>query len=159
MLTLNTNLNPGAIGEKPTTQLTGFDFISYCKFNGKYLGLKPTAISEICGNTQNGTAIHGYFETFSLKLGYDGNKHIRCIYLSVETDGNLIITVTADGKRTQVINVSPPTTGRQFIRIPVGSKTRGTYFKFKVENVDGCWYSIDTMSCKPINLAKGIQSY
>ena len=159
MLTLHTNLNPGEIGEKPTTQLTGFDFNSYCKFNGRFLGLSSTALCAIGGDTKNGANIDAYLETFNTKFGYDGMKRLRYIYIGIETTGTIQIVITADGVDTSTIDVVPQKTGRQYIRVTVGRDLKGCYWNFRIQNVNGCRFSLDAVKAMPVYLSFGKNSY
>jgi len=159
MLTLDTNIKPGAIGEKPTTQRAGFDFNSYFKFNGKYIAIMAGGVYELGGTTKNGAAINAYFEPFNSKLGFDGIKRLRFLYLGIDTEGTMKVIVTADGADTRTITVTPQKTGRQYIRVPVGRDVSGCYWNFRIENVAGCRFSLDTLRALPIYLSKGRDTY
>jgi len=152
MLTLHTNVKMGAIGSKATSQLTNFDFNSYCRFGEKYLGCATDGIYSLGGYTFDGEEIEAYIQTFKNKLGYNGNKRVHFIYLSLEADDDLIVTPTVDGIARPSITVHLHRTGRQHIRVKCGEGTKGEYWSFKIENTNGCWFAIDIVEVLPCYL-------
>jgi len=154
MLTLHTNVKMGAIGSKATSQLTNFDFNSYGKFIETHLGCATNGIYRIGGYTFDGEEIEAYIKTFKNKLGYDGNKRIRFVYIGVETAGTLTFTPTVDGVAKTPITITPKTSGTQYLRVAVG-RYKGCYYDFKIENVDGAWFALEHISVLPTYLAMG----
>ena len=98
--------------------------------------------------------IDAYVKTFVNKLGYDANKRLRFIYLGIETDGTLIVTPTVDGADKTAVTFTPTTTGRQYMRMPIGRGSEGAYWSFKVQNVGGCWFAIYEAHVLPIYLPR-----
>jgi hypothetical protein len=147
MLTLHTNL-----AVKATTQLTGYDFNSYCRFGDHFLAASGTKLCEIGGEAEDGVDIAASFETFLTKLGHDAGKRLHFIYLGIETEGTIRITPYVDGAACQAVEFSPAIPGKQFMRAKVGRGKKGAYWSFRVENVDGCWFSIDEVHVLPVYL-------
>jgi len=151
MQTIRTNLFNGA-----PTQYTNCDLQSMCVFNGAILGAGASGIRKLCcGTSDDGTAIGAYFKTFALKLGHEGKKRVRFLYLNIETDGEVIVTPIVDGVEKSPITFTSNGNGLQMIRKTVARSTEGVYWQFKIENVAGCWFSLDKVEVLPVNLSRG----
>jgi hypothetical protein len=144
MITLHTNLKKGG-----TTQFTGYDFNSYCKFGDHCLACNQTGVDELGGVG----GMESLIETFVTKLGRDVKKRLHYMYVGLETDGTIIITPIVDGVDKTPITFTPLSSGRQRMRMQVGRGTKGEYWSFRLENVDGCWFSIDDVQVLPVYLS------
>lgn len=149
MITTTTNLKAGA-----TTQLTGFDFNSYCRFGAHSLACRDSGLCSVGGEVGTQEVVNSSFETFLSKLGHDAGKRLHFIYLGIETEGTIRITPTVDGVACQPVEFSPATPGKQYMRAKVGRGKKGAYWSFRVENVDGCWFSIDDVHVLPVYLPR-----
>ena len=152
METIITNLD--VKGDIAPTQVS-YQFNSYCRFAGHVLAAGAGGLMRLGCNDFNGADIVAYLETFANELGYDGNKRLRFLYLLVETDGVLKITCKADNVVIRTLTVTPDNTGQQLIKVPVGSKAGGASWSFRIENVDGCWFAIKSLSALSIYLSRG----
>lgn len=150
MTTLLSNLVAGA-----TTQLTGYDFNSYCRFGSHRLACRGNALCSIGGASGTVEPSASYFETFDTTLGYDGKKGIRHWYLLVETDGTLKITPYFDDAAGRQITVSPGVTRKQIIKVSGCCDEEGSNLRIKVENVNACWFAVKQISVLPIFKALG----
>jgi len=151
MQTVRTNLTNGA-----STQYTNCNFNSMCVFNGAIIGAGDMGVRKLCcDDNDNGADINAYVKTFAFKFGHEGNKRVRFIYMTVETDGDVIVTPIVDGVEQTPITFSANGTGRQFIRKTVARTSSGVYWQFKIENFAGCWFSLDKVEVLPINLSRG----
>jgi len=137
------------------TQIS-YPFNSFCRFGGNVLAAGAGGLALVRGAADfAGAQIDAFLETFSSELGYDGNKRLRFLYMLVETEGTLKIICTADNVVSRTLTIEPDSTGQQVIKIPVGSKANGASWKIRVENVDGCWFAIKSLSALPIYLSRG----
>jgi len=145
MITLHTNLKNGA-----TTQLTDYNFNSYCKFGDVLLCCNQSGVDKI---DFTGLA-SSLFETFATNLDWPGNKRKRFIYLSVETEGTIIITPVIDGNDGTPVTFTPNNSGRQYMKMTVNHDLVGGMWGYRVENVDGCWFAVNEISVLPTYLSK-----
>jgi len=151
MQTLRMNTRTGAV-----SQYSNFDVVSMCQFNDTILGAGPGGLFRLsCEDDDNGTDIDAYVKTFALKLGHEGKKRARFIYLTIETDGEVIVTPIVDGVEKTPITFTPNGAGRQMIRKAVARTTEGVFWEFKLENVNGCWFSQPILEVLPVNLSRG----
>lgn len=145
MITLQTNLKNGA-----TSQLTDYDFNSYCKFGENFLACNQSGVDSIGGTG----GAESMFETFATNLSWPGKKKNRFIYLSVETEGTIIITPIIDRVDGTPITFTPVSSGNQFMKMSVGINQVGVSWGYRVENVDDCWFAINEISVLPTYLTK-----
>jgi len=150
MQTIRTNLTNNA-----STQYTNYDFQSMIVFNGIILGAGTAGLRKLCcGNDDEGTDIAAYFKTGLSTLNWIGKKKNRFIYLGVETEGTIIITPIIDGTNGTPVTFTPNSNGKQFMKMSVPNNNMGYYWAYKVENVDGCWFSVDEVTVLPTYLSK-----
>lgn len=143
MITTLTNLSVGAI-----TQITNFGFNSAGNFDGMALICNKSGIFQIGTDGEADTLV----ETFAMKLGHSAGKRLHFIYLGIETEGTVRITPIVDGVECPAVEFSPVASGRQFMRCKVGRGSKGVYWSFRIENVDGCWFAIDEVHVLPVYL-------
>lgn len=160
-LSLMANINIGD-GDVAITQLVGFDFNSYADLgNGHYIAGSTAGLHEVGGSGSHIGKPESSFTTFKVRMGYDGHKRLRYLYLGVQTHGKLKITPIADDIEGEPITVTPVRSGYQILRVTVPMlkygkyRNRALYWSFKVENVSGCWFSLDFIKAAPINLSMG----
>jgi len=150
MQTIRTNLNSAA-----SIPYTNHTSTSMSVFNGAILGAGPDGIKKLaCGTTDGVTTIEAYIKTGSNTLGWIGKKKNRFIYLGVETSSTIKITPVIDGVDGTAVTFSPSASGMQYMKMSVPNDNIGYYWAYKVENVDGCWFSISEVTVLPIHLSK-----
>ena len=148
-----TNLT-GVVGPA-STQQEGFDFNSMVNFNGMRFGANDLGVHEIfCGQSDPSGAIAAYFILVT-DLWMRCEKSARFLYLGLETDGSLDITLTTDSGVTQTIRVTSNRTGQQHIRVPIPRRVGENPFTWrwltvKIANVNGSDFSIDSISILPL---------
>ncbi len=150
-LTLLVHLKNGPINAKATTQRTNFPFNSFCKFNGEYLAASTTVgLCKLGGNLDIATPIDAYFIPIHYDFENSNIKHLRTLYFSGDFDGQMRLTLSADDGTEQSYSFATLTTGKQLAKKKVSSSTRGVYHKIKVENYNGCDFSLNRIEVFPI---------
>jgi len=152
MLSLHTCLDAEGA---PTTELVGHDFTSYFRCGDKYFGVAVNGVYELTGADLNGDEIDAVIETFYTDLGHEGKTRVRFIYLTIETNGDVIVTPIVDDVERTPVTFSSVTPGKQLLRQPVLWDIDGYNWKFRIENVDGCWFALKKVEALPINLSLG----
>lgn len=146
------------IKRNASTQYSNFDIRSMCMFGRHVLGAGPDGVFELtCEADDDPTEIDGYIKTFALDLGYRGQKRVRYIYMNIETAGTVLVTPYVDGVAQPVVTFAPNLSGRQHMRQAVGRGSVGQYWEFKIENVDGCWFYIDSVMAQTVEQSRGRQ--
>jgi len=133
-----------------SSQLTDYNFNSYCQFRENFLACNQSGVDKIGGTG----GVASMFETFVTNLNWPGKKRNRYIYVGIETEGTIIITPIIDGTDGTPITFTPNSAGRQYMRMTVSKDNVGYYWAYRVENVDGCWFAISEVSILPTYLSK-----
>jgi len=110
-----------------SAQLTGYDFNSYCRFGEHLLACGSSALCAIGGDA--------------------GEEQL--------TNGDVIVTPIVDDVERTPVTFSSVTPGKQLLRQPVLWDIDGYNWKFRIENVDGCWFALKKVEALPINLSLG----
>ncbi len=159
MIALTTNLKLGSVTEKATTQRTGFEMTSMCKFGRNHLATSAAGLHSLGGDDLDGSEIEAYFEPLTTDLGISNQKRLRFVYVGFQCSGSLELVVTADEQTERTYAIAPTKTGQQKIRVPIGRDGQGRYWNFRIKNVSGCDFSIDSIDVLPVVLTQGIDSY
>lgn len=132
------------------TQSAVMDFNSFCRLGDTYLAVNENGIYSINEDADAaGTDIDAYFKLVRSDFGIPNQKRLRSMYVGYEASGSLLVTITPDEDtlRTKTF-ILPPVWDAQeqhSNRIPLRRDLRGRYFDFKIENIDGCDFSIDSI--------------
>ena len=152
MLTVCIELNNFA-----PTQSTVMNFNGYCRVGEKYLAINSDGIYSILSSDQaDGTDIDAYFKLPRTDFGIKNYKRLRSLYVGYEADGQLQFTITADESISSTYTLEPirDNLKQHGSKINVSRKIIGRYFDLKIENVNGCDFSIDTIDATVIVLGR-----
>jgi len=142
MQTVRNNL----INNAPTTY-TNFDFLSMMECHGVLIGAGASGLFKICcGADDDGVAIAAYFVTAKSDFGM-GRKRARYAWFKYSGAGDMRISLTADDKTTiGPYAVTPEADeGAQRRRTKFGRGLKWDYGYFKVENVTGDAFALDSI--------------
>ena len=149
-LTLDTN-----VPARATSQYKKFNFNSMTSFDGMLLGANSSGIFALEGLKDNGTKIDAWLKTGLTDLGIQADKHLRKVYLGIDTDGDCEIDIFADEVLKYTYPIPKKKTGQQTVRVVVGSNGRGVFWSFLVRNKKGSHFSIDVLEVLPIVRHRG----
>ena len=138
-----------------TSQYTNYPFNSYCKFNGAVLGASSGGIFQIDkGNIDHTSHIDMLVEFPKTDLGSLLPKHVRRVSVGGRTHGNLLLTAAADDGPEQTKTLRARNPGRYSVMFETLSRNqRGTFFAFRLENIDGAYCSIDSIDLDIVPVA------
>ncbi len=160
MIALTANLKLGPVTGKATTQRTSFPMTSMCKFGSNYLATSDSGLFSLGGDDFAGSNIDSYFEPITTDFGISNQKRLRFVYIGFQASGNLRLVVTADEQTERTYTITPSKTGQQKIRVTIGRKNgKGRYWNFRIKNVSGCDFSIDSIEVTLVVLSHGFNSY
>lgn len=140
-------------------QWTNYNFNSFCEFNGVALGTNEDGIYVLTGDDDAGTAIDSFFELGPTNLGEDKQLKLRRLITSGEFDGDLLLTVYKGEGGAVEYALSPinkdmtQTTAETTLQLDHRDRT----WSFRIENVDGCDFSIDMIDVLVALLARLIR--
>ena len=139
------------------SQYAGYNFNSMCKFGTTYLGANSNGIFQLDSgqydyNSGSKASITSFFETPVSDWGIPNQKRVRFIHLSYETNGKIKITSTCDEDDETARAVSTTVTGnKQHAKRITGRRDiKGRHWSFRVDNVGGSDYSIDSILITPV---------
>jgi len=127
------------------TQYTNFNFNSMVNFNGKVLFASNDGLYECGCSNDSGTDIDAYFEPIISDFGITNPKRIRFVYFGFEANGCLKLTLSADEQIERVFTFEPLKKDQQRFRLPIDRNGYGRYWMFRISNVKGSDFSIDSI--------------
>lgn len=137
------------------TQYLNYPFNSMCEFNGVVLGASDTGIYHLeTGGLDDNVPIDALVEFPRTDLGVRHLKHPRRVVINGRSAGNLLLTTSADDgpEITQSVRARNP--GRYSVMFEYFNREqRGMYFDFRLENVGGAYFSIDSIDFDVIPIA------
>ena len=142
------------LGEQ-LSQYANYDFNSVCKFDGKYIGANDSGIFQLdSGETDADTAIEAFFELIVTDMGIEHQKRIRSAYVGYETNGDLMLTVKDDEDNERNYTIKPNHIGhmQQTSKVPIGRDGKGRYWMFRIDNVNGSDFGINSITAVPVVL-------
>ena len=149
-LTLNINL-----GNLAVTQFCNYNFNSFCKIGSKYFGASDSGIFELTGKDDNGTAIDAFFELLVSDFGIENVKRIRKIYIGYEAKEDLTVTVKDNEDNARSYTLSYLDYDRQNGgQVKVGRDGLGRYWQIRIDNVNGCYFAVDSIDILPVVLGR-----
>lgn len=142
------------------TQYQGFDFTSMCKFADRYIGANDSGLHVLFEDSlDDGVEINAFFELVKTDFGVSNPKHLRRVYVGFSATGNLQISFTVDGDEStrtfylQQVDDDDVMGGNV---APIGRDVEGRYWTIRVDNVNGCDFTIDriqaSMYVRPLSV-------
>ena len=150
-LCLNLKLNAAS-------QYANYNFNSFCIFNGVPLAASTDGIFELDSATTDNTAlIDALVEFVSTDFGVSSPKRIRSAQIGYETSGYLIIRVKTDDDIQLEYVMQPDKTAqkRYAEKLPMSRSQKGVVWMFRIENRDGCDFSLDSIDLVVVPLHSG----
>lgn len=145
MQTLNTNLS----ATRATTQFINYNFNSYANFNGAQLGVKDDGLFRLSGDLDNTDNIDAEVEFATTDFGDSHKKHMRSVLLGYESEGSIKVEATESGSTDAFITKNLPGLGMGrpvLAKLPGQKNITGRYWSFKVLNVSGSDFQLDSIA-------------
>jgi len=138
------------------SKYSNYRFNSMCKFGDVYLGCTDAAIYRLDNDDDAGADIDAYFESAVTDLGLVNQKRIRKVYLGGESKGELKITTKDAEGNAREYTVDPWQQGQQQVgaKTAIGRDGKARFWGFRVENVSGCDFAVDSIDAGIVVLAK-----
>lgn len=151
------NANTGAV-----STYTNYNFNSFAKLNGRYFGATDAGIYELTGVTDAGAAIDAsvVLPTTDFQMDKvadaDSLKRLPTVYLGVNTIGNMVLKVTANGVDNLYTLSGTTTTSLHTGRMLLGKGVAARYWDFELTNVDGADFTLESITFYPVALTRRI---
>jgi len=134
-----------------TVRYTQFPFNSLVTHNGQPFGITADGIYLLSGDTDASEPIPAFVVTGDISFDTDKDKNVQYAYVQGIQDGDLTIStvVSRGGVRSlywyDVLGRDDTSDG-SLRRIRLGRGVRGTQWQFRIDNVDGCAFSVSSIS-------------
>jgi len=138
------------------SQYANYNFNSSCELNGVVLAASEDGIFSLdSADDDDGTHIDAFIETLVTDLGVANPKRMRRLILGYEANGTLKLTTTTNELRQRKTYVYPAGKDRlQGGGTASGRRDqKGRYWQYRIDNTDGCDFSIDSLEVIPTVLA------
>jgi len=118
----------GGSGSKATTQLS-YIFNSLAEINGIPFGANSSGLFKLnSGTTDNTSKFVSTFTLATTDFGDGHPKHLRYIYVGVDTDNDFNISIKTDNQINRLLQVSRIKNGLQRIRVQNKYSDVGKYW-------------------------------
>ncbi len=123
---------------------SGFNFNSYCEYQGRAFGANATGIFELTGDTDNGTTIHTGATLHESDFGMRNDKRFRKVYLGVSGTEPVMIMETGEGERIVYLIDDKG-------KVDASRSLHSRDWKLSIADFD----TVDTVHLVPVILARG----
>jgi hypothetical protein len=133
------------------------EFDSMVDFEGMYLGAGGEGLFTLeDADTDDGVDIDAIIEFPTTDFDVSYQKRIRSLYIGYETSGSIILTLSNDEDNERVYTITPINTSNKQhgTKVKVNRDGKGRYWTVKMENVEGCDFSINMVEVIMIILAR-----
>jgi hypothetical protein len=131
-----------------TVEYDQYPFNSFAEIDGKYYAAGPSGLYQIeTGDTDGVLPIQAKLSTGQISFGSEYLKRLSDFYVGMRSEGDITLRVFVDERDPFEYTLRPldVATLKQR-RCAIGKGLRGKYWRFELENVDGCNYDLDTMN-------------
>lgn len=136
------------------TNYHNYIYNSLCNNNGVIYGSKDDGIYALGKeyDDDNGTDIDAYADTLDSDFDIASEKRLRSMNIRYLTNGTIILSYMTDRTTTYQSTVLPDNSTRKphGRKVPGTRDMRGTYYRFRIENVDGADFTFNAIGIVPI---------
>lgn len=130
------------------TQFDGFFANSFASFDGNLYFSNEDGIYVYDEDSEE-EVVDAFFELPMNDHGYVGRKKIRSILIDGKIEGELVVESYIDEDDKKEYSTGDIST-KYGAKIAADSDQIGRYFKFRISNVDGAYFSIDKIKLTTI---------
>ena len=134
------------LGNLALSQYCRYSFDSMVKFGSMYLGAGEEGLFTLeDADTDDGVEIASIVELPTSDFGVSHQKRIRALHVGYETSGNLKLTLSndEDNEREYILSPINAASRQHGNKVKVDRNGKGRYWMVKVENEEGCDFSLN----------------
>lgn len=129
-------------------EYASYPYNSFFEFNGKYYATGDGGLYQIeTGDLDGATQIDASWSFGRLAFNKDNITRVSDAYVGGTIGSTLELTVATDAGQSATYEVVPYQTDViQPSRVKLGKGLRGKYYQLSFNNVDGCNFSVDSVT-------------
>jgi hypothetical protein len=127
---------------------------SMCLFNGKTYMACAAGIYEIGADDDAGRPIHASATVAQTNFGSTKNKRIPYVYVGMRSSGAMQLKAIANNQSDRYYALNAVGGAVRGSRADIGKGLEGQYWQFRVDNVDGADFELDSIEFKPSILSR-----
>jgi len=127
---------------------------SMCNFNGKTYMACAAGIYEIGADDDAGRPIHASATVAQTNFGNTHNKRIPYIYVGMRSTGAMQLKAIANNQSDRYYALNAIGGAVRGSRANIGKGLEGQYWQFRVDNVNGADFELDSIEFKPTILSR-----
>ena len=127
---------------------------SMCLFNGKTYMACAAGIYEIGADDDAGRPIHASATVAQTNFGSTKNKRIPYVYIGMRSSGAMQLKAIANNQSDRYYALNAIGGAVRGSRADIGKGLEGQYWQFRVDNVDGADFELDSIEFKPAVLSR-----
>ena len=127
---------------------------SMCSFNGKTYMACAAGIYEIGADDDAGRPIHASATVAQTNFGSTKNKRIAYVYVGMRSSGAMQLKAIANNQSDRYYALNAVGGAVRGSRADLGKGLEGQYWQFRVENVNGADFELDSIEFKPTILSR-----
>lgn len=140
------------------TTYEGITANSACVFNGVVLLATGAGIVALEGDTDLGAPIAAELTSGVVDFGDSHSKRILAGYAGYRAEGDVELTLIADGHHEAIYRLQPRRIGEQHAtRVKFGRGASGRYWQWKLANRDGAGFALDALALDVVALGRKVQ--
>ena len=127
---------------------------SMCSFNGKTYMACAAGIYEIGADDDAGRPIHASATVAQTNFGSTKNKRIAYVYVGMRSSGAMQLKAIANNQSDRYYALNAIGGAVRGSRADLGKGLEGQYWQFRVDNVNGADFELDSIEFKPTVLSR-----
>jgi hypothetical protein len=133
------------------SQFDNYGFNSIVKVDDRYFGANGGIFEIDKGDADDKEPINAFFELPLSDWGVSNQKRVHNFYVGYEATGRIEVTFRDDEGREQIKSLDPVEHGFQHGNKVNGRRDmKGRYWMVRIDNVNGCDFSIDQIEVTPV---------
>ena len=127
---------------------------SFCNFNGKTYMACAAGIYEIGADNDAGRPIHASATVAQTNFSNTHDKRIAYVYVGIRSTGAMQLKAIANNQSDRYYALNSIGGAVRGSRADLGKGLTGQYWQFRVDNVNGADFELDTIEFKPTILSR-----
>ena len=139
-----------------TTQYSNYGFESFCELDGEYFATDGASIYRLSGDDDAGAAIDAEISLGATDFGSAFQKGVQDVFFGFASDGKLLLKVVTDEQVENWYELDDTEGGVHGAKLKVGRGLKARYWRFKVRNVKGSDFELDSIRMVPVSTGRRV---